>query len=252
MRMLGMVLLIAALAACGAPGQKEREGLVRGFQQYSGRQFDASEAAANAYIQKFPQDPHVDEAYYLRGLARYGMGNKNGALSDMNTAIQRTQRNDLKSKAYRVLGDLAYEAHRWDEAINHYKASIMTAEGPLDTYAHERLAASLQALGRWDESRPYLQKVIAARPEPVQLQRAIQRLNARYFELQFGAYQEVANARTMVGKLKAEGLAATPMSELREGKLWWLVRSGQCRTHLEADAARQRLIGKYPLVIVVP
>ena len=247
-----LAILASALSACAIPTDKDKADLANGFTQYTQRQFSPAGAIASNYIQKFPNDEHIDEAYYLRGLARQGTGDKVGATQDLTAAIAKTKRLDLKSKANRALGDLAFDAQRWDDAIAFYQASIKDVPEPIDSFAYARLGASLQALGKWDEARSYFLKVIETNADPALTQRAIVRKNARSFELQFGAYQDAANARTLAAQLKTEAIVAIPTSELRDGKLWYLVRSGAFHTYAEADLARKRYLPKHPLIIIVP
>src|SRR5690348_16549912 len=107
---LALLGLAMGLSACTAPSAEDKKALEGGFASYSQRNYAAAEKAAGTYIGKFPDDTFVDEAFYLRGVARQAKGDQAGAEKDLATAIAKTDRADLKAKANRALGDAAYEA----------------------------------------------------------------------------------------------------------------------------------------------
>jgi hypothetical protein len=56
----------------------------------------------------------------------------------------------------------------------------------------------------------------------------------------------------LIKQLKAAGIAATAATELRDGKILYMVRSGSYNTNSEAESARSRLLSKFPAATVVP
>jgi len=252
-RIASTVLLAAALPAACTPSPAQRQTLEDGFTKYSARQFDASEAIASDYIQKNPAVDNVDEAFYLRGLARYSRGNKSAAADDLNAAIAKSKRSDLREKAYRTLGDISFDASKWDAALQQYQKSADAAPAArADPHVVYRIGACLQNMGQWNNARPYFQSLASANGDLQVTQRAVARMNARNFALQFGAFQEGAKAAELIKQLKTAGINATAASELRDGQLLYLVRSGSYNTWEQADAARNKMIPKYPVVTIVP
>ena len=65
---------VALLMAGCAASEADRKGLQQGYADYNARHLDSAEAAATAFIQKNPNVQNIDEAYYLRALARLGKG----------------------------------------------------------------------------------------------------------------------------------------------------------------------------------
>ena len=117
----GTALTLSLLLGCNT---EKVPTLKEGFDKYNARQVEESEAIADKIIAANPNAPTVDEAYYLRGLSRMTRNNRVGAAADLKEAIARSQRTDLKAKAWRALGDLAYDQTKWDEAQKNYEQAI--------------------------------------------------------------------------------------------------------------------------------
>jgi septal ring-binding cell division protein DamX len=112
----------------------------------------------------------------------------------------------------------------------------------------------LQAQGQWAKAEPWFSKVVAANNDQTLYSRALSRMHAAAYTLQYGAFQDSTGAQDMLVKLKAAGVTAKnpPPAELREGKVWYLVQSGSYATWSEAAAARNQVLPKFPLAVIVP
>ncbi len=246
------------LAAC-AP-QEKIPTLKEGFAQYNARQVEQSEASADKIIAADPQAPTVDEAYYLRGLSRMTRGNHIGAAADFQTAISKTVRPDLKAKAWRALGDIAFDQIQWADAQKDYESALAAgaatpANSASANYLNYRIGACQQAQGDWTRAAASFGRVIAADNDPAQKEikdRALARMHATNYSLQFGAFVDAAKARELVAQLKAAGLAAVIPVDVREGQVLYLVQSGSYHTMNQAAKARDALSARYPLVTIVP
>lgn len=249
----GLAALLCLLPGCTQASKQDREALAQGFTNYSSQQYDRAEAAADAYIRKYPDDPNVDEAYYLRGMARLGKGSPAAAAQDLNTAIAKTQRDDLNAKAHRALGDMAYAAQRFEQSIEYYCTALQfypsNRPEPMVLY---RLGAAYQNLGRWAEARPQLERVSQVTSEPRLRQLALNRSRATAFSLQFGAFGQKNNAEILARQLNAVGIKAVLVPEIEEAALVYSVRAGVYADIAHADEARRKLLTKYPLVRIVP
>lgn len=255
-RMVRKILLVGVLglmiSGCAA-SDADKKALQQGFADYNARHFDLAETAATGFIQKNANVPNVDEAYYLRGLARLGRGDKAGAIADLQVALQKTQRNDLKAKSLRTLGDIAYDEQTWTEARDDYqKALTFSPDAKEESYLEYRMGATLQSLGQWDAARPYFQRVIVLNADSSLNERALARMNARSFSIQFGAFADVRKAGELKARLIATGLSATVATESHAGQIQFFVRYGNYLTQDIADAARKYLLTKYPAAVVVP
>ncbi len=248
-----LLILLLGLASCQVAPPSQQSKLDAGFRQYTQRKFDVSEQAADAYIKKYPRDPDVDEAYYLRGISRLGRDNQQGASEDLLAAIKKSDRNDLKAKAYRGLGDIAFDQDQWAKAVEYYRASVKLL--PTEAYAPVmiyRTGAALQAQGKWADSRPYFQQVIQSNCEQFWKDRAAVRLRAEFYSLQFGAYRDASNASQAAHVLRRQKIDPYVINEVRDGQLMFFVRYGKFKTYDAADDARTKLLTQNPLVTIVP
>ncbi len=253
------ILILGAclmLTACDT-SEMDRNSLRQGYTLYSQRKVDESEAVATKFIAANPDSPNLDEALYLRGISRLTRGGgeaaKQAAADDLRLAIQKTTRPDLKAKAYRALGDIDFEGSRWELARSEYAQALPGMTTPKSvTELSYRIGACLQAVGQWDKAPPWFQRAVAANGDPELKDRALARMNAHSFALQFGAFQDGPKAAELGRQLQTAGITPAITSELREGKLLYLVRSGAYQTRVEADLARDRVLSRYPLAAVVP
>ncbi|MCL2646653.1 MAG: SPOR domain-containing protein [Phycisphaerales bacterium] len=260
-RVLCLVFCVFGVVGCVASesARSDRQTLETGFTQYSARQFDKSYSAADEYIRKNPNAANIDEAYYLRGLSRMSRNSpteKTAAAQDLQTAIAKTKRSDLKAKANRALGDIAYDASRWPDAATYYQKSLATAPAsslsPAATvHINYRLGTCHQNLGQWTGAKPYFQKVITSNADPAYTRSALARIDVKSFSLQFGAFRDQPNAAALVKQLKSS-ILATVITEMRDGQLLYFVRFGSYPTFAEAQSARTRFLPKYPKITISP
>jgi tetratricopeptide (TPR) repeat protein len=250
------LLACLLLAACANP---DTFLLRQGFQFYSAQQVDQAEAAADRFIADHPNAPEIDQAYYLRGISRLTQGHSAAAAADLRLAIQKTSRPDLRSKAYRALGDLAYDQDQWPDALRDFQAALNnpTLDPTTANYLNYRIGAVLQAQGDWPQAEPWFAKVIAARRDPALTDRALRRLHARAFALQYGAFQDPQSAQALAAQLRDGGIPANVVTEARtdprsDPTVWYLVQSGSYPTYAAATAARNQILPQIPVTVIVP
>ena len=252
MRIRPFLPLAALLVSACGPTPEDLKNLNDAYVNYAARDFVGTETHAGAYIEKQPTADNVDEAVYLRGLARYGRGDRVGAVPDLQKAIEHSRRADLKYKACMTLGDIAFDQNHWEEAAGDYQKAIASAVGvTAEPRLEFRLGAALQAIGQWDSARAHL-ALVAASQDAALAQRARERMDAKAFALQFGAFKEGARAGELVRQVRAAGINAAATSEMHNGQLVFVVRSGSYTTLADAENARKRVGGKFPGAVVVP
>jgi len=233
--------------------EADRNSLRAGFARYSDNQAEEAEGIADRFITANPNADTVDEAYYLRGLARMSRGNRGPAAADLRTAISKTKRADLKGKAYRALGDIAKELLQWPESQKDYEDSLATGamSAANVTYLNYGIGVALQAQGQWAQARPYFVRVAAADNDAERKVKALARMDVTAFTLQYGAYKDANNARNKVAQLKTAGVNAAMASEMRASEVWFLVQAGAYHTFAEAAAAREQMRTKLADVVVI-
>ncbi len=249
-----IVAIVAAaslgLAACTAT-VADRKALAAGFTRYQARDFDAAEAAASAYLAKYPAADNADEALYLRGLARVGRGDRGGATPDFTAAIARTRRPDLKAKAWRALGDIAFDASNWPEAVKDYQFALTGPAGGPSAYLNFRIGCALQAQGQWVRAKPFLDKAAASGEAPYAAS-AAERAAAQYFTLQFGSFSDPGNANNLARELQAAGTSAGVFPVTHDGRPIYAVRAGGYATWSAAESARAKVQARYPVAVIYP
>jgi tetratricopeptide (TPR) repeat protein len=259
-RMAVLAGVIAGVTGCVNPTDKEMKSLEQGFSCYNRKEYSQAWSAASTYIEKYPGDKFVDEAYYLRGISRICCNDRAGAEKDLKEAISKTDRPDLKSKSNRALGDMAYENRQWEQAATYYRAAIAAAAGPdpkkpegvADAIVFERLGNSLQAMGKWSEAETAYAGALKVEKDPEAVTRIKARQMARSYVLQFGMFANLAGAQSLIGTLRGVGVETIPVNVMRDGKYVWYVRSGKYVTLAEAESARSKMIAKNLSPIVVP
>jgi tetratricopeptide (TPR) repeat protein len=244
-----LLLTCLLLAACAG----NNVSLQDGFNKYSALQFAEAQTIAEDYIRDNPNAADLDQAYYLRGISRMTLGNRIGAVSDLRTAITKTTRADLRSKAYRALGDIAFDQQQWADAIKNYELGLdnLNLAPTAVTYFNYRIGAALQCQGEWTKATPWFTKVVDAHNDAALTDRTIRRMYARNFAIQYGAFQEQAGAQSLQTQLRAANISAGIVPETRaDSKIWYLVQSGSYPNWTEASVARSRVPTKFPAVIV--
>jgi tetratricopeptide (TPR) repeat protein len=240
------------LAACTNP---DTFTLQQGFRLYRDQQVDQAEALADRFLTQNPNSPDLDQAYYLRGISRLTRGNHPGAAADLRLAISKTTRADLRSKSYRALGDLAYDQQQWPDAFNNYQAALdnLALDPAIANYLNYRVGAVLQAQGEWTRAEPWFGKVVAARLDPALTDRALRRMHAKAFSLQYGAFQDAPAAQSLAAQLRADNIPAAVVTEARtDTAIWYLVQSGSYPNFAEATVARDKILPQIPVTVIVP
>jgi outer membrane protein assembly factor BamD (BamD/ComL family) len=229
--------------------------LQQGFRYYSSQQVDDAEAVADRFLAGNPNAPEIDLAYYLRGISRLTRGNGAGAAADLRLAIRHTSRADLRSKSYRALGELAYDQQQWPDALSNYQAALdnLALDSASVNYVNFRIGAVLQAQGEWTRAETWFAKVIAARLDATLTDRALRRLHATSFALQYGAFQDAPAAQSLAAQLRADAISAAVVTEARtDTTLWYLVQSGSYPNYAAATLARDQILPQIPVTVIVP
>ena len=93
----------------GVYGQQSLLDLAYAY--YKTEDFDASISACDRFIRLYPQNPHVDYAYYLRGLVNFGRGR---GLTERFLPLDTSQRDT--SSAYRAFRDFSELARKYPDS----------------------------------------------------------------------------------------------------------------------------------------
>jgi len=239
-RGLTVLFLMAGLAGCqGALSPQAEQLLQSGYAAGSRADHQTVVAKMDAFIAQNDRSRRADEAYYLRGLAKYGLGDRAGARADLSEAARRTDHDELKGKAYLALADLDWDSGDMAGAENAYREALahLPQRQPPADHAYYRLGSVLQRQGRWEQADVQFSRVLFLFGDSELAQRARRRIHSTAWTIQVGAYRQKARAVSMAERLKAKGLSAHVKSALSEPAALFLVQVDRYPTYEQADSA---------------
>lgn len=250
-------VVLAVLGPLGCQGQlspQAKLSLQNAYAASSRGDNHATIAQADAFLRENDRASRAEEAYYLRGLAKYRLGDRPGAQSDLSEALSRTQMKELRAESAVALGDLAWDADDMPTAERMYNLALNNLakdQQPAD-HAHYRLGCVLQRLGRWEDADAQFNRVIYFFSGSELAVRAGRRLNARDWTIQVGAFEGKSRAEAAVRDLKDKNLPATLQPIVAEGRLTFVVQVGHYSTYEQAVAALGSVRQHKPDAYVIP
>lgn len=242
--MLGTYLAcIGAAAGCNASVSPEGVRLLRDS-DVAYRRGDDAEAIASAtrFLELHPRLQESGEAYYIRALAQKRAGRTGEAKSDLQAALGLAKRADLLVRVHHASGELAYASGDLPAAEGHYRevVELNPAAAPPSDQALYRLGCVLQRQGRWAEADSYFTRLTHLFDGSALARRAEDRIRAKQWSIQVGAFANTAAAGRLERQLIAQGLPARTDIDTRDKKLLRFVRIGSYATYKAAEANLQR------------
>jgi tetratricopeptide (TPR) repeat protein len=255
-RALALVVpaLFASLGCQGQLSPQARQCLQDAYTASAAGDNRAVIADTDVFLHMDDRARRADEAYYLRGLARYGLGDRAGAQADLSEALGRTQMKELRAKSAAALGDLAWDADEMQTAERMYGLALNNLQKdqkPAD-HAHYRLGCVLQRLGRWEEADDHFNKVVYFFSGSKLAERAGRRLNARDWTIQVAAFEGKSRAEAVVRELRDRNLPAVAQPIVAEGRLTFVVQVGHYPTYEQATASLGAVRQHKPDAYVIP
>jgi len=183
------------------------------------------------------------EVYYLRGLCYQQMEPPKylEARHDFEKAIKKSHGSLMGALSRAALGHIYFEEQPPDyqQAVEQYLAALPDLEDkpPEDTVLYH-LGVSLQRLGRWKEADLYLSQCFNKFPESSFADYAKDYFGAGTFRLQLGVFDDLKNAQAQIQQALDLGWPADWTAQEKNGKLLYMVRTGQYDTY---DLAREAL-----------
>jgi tetratricopeptide (TPR) repeat protein len=193
----------------------------------------------DAFLRDHARSSRADEAYYLRGLAKYHLDDRVGAQADLEAALARTDKNELRGKAALALGDLAWDRDDMPTAADMYGVvleNMNRSTSPAD-HAGYRRGCVLQRLGRWEEADLQFSRVMELFSGTELAARSSRRIHGRVWTIQVGAFDGKSSAEAVVRELADEGLQAAAVPTTGQGRLTFVVQAGRYATYEQATAA---------------
>jgi tetratricopeptide (TPR) repeat protein len=249
-RILWIGLLSAVLWAGGC-GQTSAQGVKLLDQAYASYQNQDDQSVIrdmNEFIEHDSRSSRIDEAFYLRGLAKQRSKDPAGAKSDLTEAASRTKR--LKAQAHLALGDLAWDADDMGEAEAMFSKSLTEMANPEDaqatspdklladrSHAEYRLGCVFQRQSRWLEADEKFDRVIYEDKDSRLARQASLRVHCRAWTVRACTLLRNDGAPHAIAILKAQGLTDAYVQPTQiDGKLKYVVQVGRYPTYDQANA----------------
>ncbi len=239
-RHTAVLLLASGLIGCNAALSPQAQQLLdSGQRAYEQGNDVGAVGSMDAFLRDNASSRRADEAYYVRGLAKYRMGHRTGAERDLAEALRHTRHERIRLGAIVALGDLAYERGDLTRADAMYRDALPRTElgKPPADHVHYRLGCVLQRQGRWQDADVHFDRVMYAFEGTELAKRAARHARCRAWSVQAGAFQQKALADKAAEVLRNAGRAAEVCAESRDGELWFLLLVGRYATFQEAEAA---------------
>lgn len=237
-----LLLVVAALAVvaagCGKLSLQSTQQLDEGYKSYHAGDNAGTIRRMDAFLQENSRANRADEAYYLRGLARYNLKNYEAAKADLEQTVSNTRQPELRGRAALALGDLSFDTGDMTLAENMYRLAIGNLPTGQDLLAqgHYRLGCVLQRLAKWRQADQQFHKVIYNYPDTQPARRAARLINCTVWTIQAGAFNRMQPAQLAAGRLKQSALPAQAVAVLLDGSASYLVQVGRFNSYDEAAA----------------
>ena len=238
-RQIFVPLLLLTVVAWSCAGQLTSQGrqlLQNGYTASAAGDNKAVISATDSFLRDWPRGDHSDEAYYLRGLAKYNMGNRDGAQADLAEALNRAKSKEVRAKASLALGDLAWDREDIPSAEGFYlKATdnLNRGERPVD-HAYYRLGCVLQRLGRWEEADRQFSLLVEQFSGSELAALGGRRMHARDWTIQAGAFERKSRAEAVAKELQSRGQTASIQPVASDKRMVFVVQAGHYPTYEQA------------------
>ncbi len=234
-----LTVLLGCVGCQETLSPQARQWLQNGYAASASGEHHTVVQSMDAFLADHARSHRADEAYYLRGLARYHLGDLGGARADLEAALDRTDKSEVRGKAALALGDLAWDAddmpttaEMYGTAVDNMDASIAPAD-----HAAYRLGCALQRLGRWRDADIQFSRVMELFPGTELAERSARRIHGRSWAIQMAAFTDRGRAEAVVRDLAQQGVRADVSPAVGRGEPLFLVQTGRFSTWEQATQA---------------
>jgi len=236
------------LCATGCQGDLSPQGrqlLRAGYDTSRNADYPTVISKTDQFLRQFGKSDQAGEAYYLRGLAHYRLGDRQGAKADLAEAISQNNLPELKARSAVVLGDIAREEQDLQLAEKHYRQALGFCEkdkSPAD-HAYYWLGCVLQRQGRWQEADIQFSRVVYLFGDSPLVQSASRRINCRVWTVQVGVFDTKQAAELSAERLVKLGQPVSEQAVLVGGRVKHAIHAGRYSTYEQALSAKADLAG---------
>lgn len=252
-----MSVLIAPLFLSGCAGltEKQKAWIVDGERAFQRDQYDQSIRSLTDFLNEAKDQPEIDRALYVRGMAFARTGRRSQAYSDLRRCVETGKDPQVKWRAALVLGALYFEDSDWRGAATSYGNAVNNMPGaPPKDLALYRLGQSNQRMGRWSAALDQFQQVISAFPrgEFGESARRVVDVKPSAFYIQSGVFGQQRNAENQAVTLQQAGFTTNIRSESRDARPIYVVLVGPFTSYAQARSEWGKVRGYAPDSIIWP
>ncbi len=235
------------LAGCAVTPSPAQQQLGSGFRAYRQHAYAQANQQAAAYLRADPHGSHADDAYYLQAITQQSQGQPMAAAANYRRAIATAHSGAVQRKSYFALGEMAFAAGQYGQAANDYGHAVAVNDGhPPVPMLLFRYGEALQAVGRWGPARQVLSRAAATAGAGPVAGWARQRLAARHFTVQFGAYDTPAAADALAQSLHQSNISAYVTNSEIGGRPMYLVQAGIFPNYAAAASMHSAWAQRFP------
>jgi tetratricopeptide (TPR) repeat protein len=246
---------LALFGGCTSLPESAVQQVRAGYDAYKARHCDRSVEQLTGVIERYPNNPEVAEALYVRSLCRLRQGQRSSARADLERALVLSRRPVLSALVRAQLANIAFDNDSFAQSARLYARAVpdLPEQPPKDRILYQ-YGLSLQRTGRFTDARLVFADVFAKHPTSTYASAARRKFKwgHEYFTVQCGAFTQVTSARETASRLQQNGFDAATVPMSQDGTTLFVVHSGKHSTYSAALSAVNRLRSVVPGAFVVP
>ncbi|HOY08985.1 MAG TPA: SPOR domain-containing protein [Candidatus Omnitrophota bacterium] len=217
------------------------------------REYAKAKSLAQKFLDAGPGLAQKNEAMYFLGLSELFLGEPESAREIFVRVLNNNPNPHLKGRV--LIGEIDAYSFQDKYEVALHKAEALLRDKPdrgMEGLIYLKIARANLRLGRWEDSRRALNKIIALGPDSLEAVTARQLLEEKqFFSVQCGSFLQRSHAENLVAELKDRGEYAYIVETVdKNGTGFYRVRVGRLTTLLEAKNLKTKLANwGYPTLI---
>jgi tetratricopeptide (TPR) repeat protein len=217
------------------------------------RDYATAKSLAQKFLDAGPGHAQKNEAMYFLGLSELFLGEPEKAQEIFVGILHNDPDPTLEGRV--LIGEIDAYSFQDKYEVALHKAEVLLRGKPrrgLEGLIYLKIARANLRLGRWEDSRRALNKIVTLDPGSMEAISARQLLEEKqFFSVQCGSFLQRAHAENLVAELKDRGEYAYIVETVdKDGTGFYRVRVGRLTTLSEARNLRTKLANwGYPTLI---